>query len=44
MFLYTQEPKVDYKKIRLKKLTVVMWPHIVEKVAAFGFGLLFKKI
>ena len=25
------------------KLTVVMWPHIVEKVAVFGLGFLRKK-
>ena len=40
MLLDTQEPKVFYKNLRFFKLTVVMWPHIVEKVAVFGLGLL----
>ena len=40
MLLDTQEPKVFYKVKDFLKLTVVMWPHIVEKVAVFGLGLL----
>ena len=36
MLLDTQEPKVFYKSSRFLKLTVVMWPHIVKKVAVFG--------
>ena len=40
MLLDTQEPKAFYKKLKIFKLTVVMWPHIDEKVAVFGLGLL----
>ena len=39
MVLDTQEPKVFFflQKVQdFLKLTVVMWPHIVEKVAVFG--------
>jgi hypothetical protein len=45
MLLDTQEPKLFFTKMKdFFKLTVVMWPHIVEKVAVFGLGLLFKKV
>ena len=40
MLLDTQEPKVFYKSYRFLKLTIVIWPHIVEKVDVFGLGLL----
>ena len=36
MLLETQEPEVFYGNFNFFKLTVVMWPHIVEKVAVFG--------
>ena len=39
MLLDTQEPKVFFTKVEdFLKLTVVIWPHIVEKVAVFGLG------
>ena len=41
MLLDTQEPKVNVKDFL--RLTVVIWPHIVEKVAVFGLGLLWKQ-
>ena len=44
MLLDTQERKVFYKSLRFLKLTVVMWPHIVDKVAVLGLGLLKKNI
>ena len=41
MLLDNQEPKVFFTKVKdFLNLTVVMWPHIVEKVAVFGLGLL----
>ena len=44
MLLDTQESKVFYKKeLDFWKLIVVMLPHIVEKVAVFGLGLLWKQ-
>ena len=37
MLLETQEPKVFFTKVQdFLKLTVLMWLHIVEKVAVFG--------
>ena len=39
MLLDTQKPKVFYESSRFLKLTVVIWPHIDEKVAVFGLGL-----
>ena len=44
MLLDNQEPKVGYKPFRFFKMTVVLWPHIVGKVAVFGLELLKKKI